>query len=70
MWTAISATCISALVLMVVIVLAMRAGKATAQQDILNKQVKERQNASKIMDIVRNKSIDDVRDRLQNRTDD
>lgn len=69
MWTAISATCISVLVLMAVIVLAMRSGKATAQQDILNKQAKERQNASKVMDIVRNKSINDVRARLQNRTD-
>lgn len=69
MWTAISAICISALVLMAVIVLALRAGKAAAKQDVLNKQAKERQNASKIMDFVRNKSINDVRERLQNRTD-
>ena len=68
MWTTIWLTCISVLVLTAVIVLAIRAGKAAAKEDFINWQAKERQNASKIMDSVHNKPINDVRDRLQNRT--
>lgn len=69
MWNIIGTICIFVFLLLVVIYTVKAGTKKQAELERLLEQAEERKNAHKIIDSVRNKSIDDVRERLQNRTD-
>lgn len=61
--------CIFILVLLVVIYLAYSVGSKSTKLEVQKAEARERMYANKQMDMVRNMSDDDVRNRLQNRTD-
>ena len=69
MWNAVGTICTFVFLLLAVI-FAVKAGtKKQAELERLLEQAEERENANKIMDSVRNKPIADVRERLQDDTD-
>ena len=69
MWNVIGVTCTFVFLLLAVI-FAVKAGtKKQAELELLLEKAEEQKNANKIIDSVRNKSIADVRERLQDTHD-
>ena len=69
MWLTIGLIGGFGLLLLAVIALARSGGSKQAKLEAALEEAKERKRANKIMDSVRNMSIDDVRARLQNLSD-
>lgn len=69
MWVCIGLIFGFVCLLAAVIALARSGGSKAAQIEAIKSEIRERQRGNKIMDTVRNMSDDDVRERLQNRTD-
>lgn len=69
MWNLIGTICTFVFLLLAVIYAVKAGTKKQAELERLLEQAEERKNAHKIIDSVRNKSIDDVRERLQDGAD-
>lgn len=69
MWNHIGTICTFVFLLLAVIYAVKAGTKKQAELERLLEQAEERKNAHKIIDSVRNKSIDDVRERLQDGAD-
>ena len=69
MWVCIGLIFGFVCLLAAVIALARSGGSKAAQIETIKSEIRERQRGNKIMDTVRNMPATDVRERLQNRTD-